>query len=278
MPRFLFSSSCSLYGAGGDEPARRERRVQPGDAPTASRRCASSRRSPSSPTTAFSPGLPAQRHRLRRVAAAARRHRRQQPGRPRRHDAARSCCRATARPGVRWSTSATSSTRSSPCLTAPAEAIHNQAFNVGRIERELPHPRGRRDGRGGRPGLRGDVRARAPRPTRATTGSTSRKIETQAARLQADAGPCARASRSCTRRTRRTRCRSPSGTVRATTGSRPSSAFKRAALSTPTCAGWASLDRLRVDSIGSRSRIRTSVGAQTSGRPGGASRCVRSAR
>ena len=30
VARFLFSSSCSLYGAGGDEAARRERGVQPG--------------------------------------------------------------------------------------------------------------------------------------------------------------------------------------------------------------------------------------------------------
>ena len=60
-------------------------------------------------------------------------------------------------------------------LGAPREAIHAQAFNVARPDRELPHPRAGRD--------RGRDRARAarssspvtPARTPATTGSTPRR-------------------------------------------------------------------------------------------------------
>ena len=51
VQRFLFSSSCSLYGAAGDDFARRERRLQPGHARTASPSCWSSTTCASSPTT-----------------------------------------------------------------------------------------------------------------------------------------------------------------------------------------------------------------------------------
>ena len=85
VARFLFSSSCSLYGAARRRLPRRDGRVQPGDAlrrvegaGRAGHRRARRRR--------LQPDLPAQRHRLRRLAAAARRPRRQQPRRLRGHD------------------------------------------------------------------------------------------------------------------------------------------------------------------------------------------------
>ena len=55
VQRFVFSSSCSLYGAGGDDILDEEADVQPGHARTASRRCSPSAISPSSPTTTSAP-------------------------------------------------------------------------------------------------------------------------------------------------------------------------------------------------------------------------------
>ena len=83
MPRSLFSSSCSLYGAAGDGPS-------PRTAPsTRSRRTARARCWPSDGSPAgrrrLQPDLPAQRDGVRRLAAAAGRHRGQQPRRHRVH-------------------------------------------------------------------------------------------------------------------------------------------------------------------------------------------------
>ena len=82
----------------------------------------------------FQPDVPAQRHRLRFVAAAARRHRRQQPDRngvhPRRGSPAERR-QPVASAGARPRTSRAHSWR---CLQAPRDVIHDQAFNVGRDE------------------------------------------------------------------------------------------------------------------------------------------------
>ena len=90
------------------------------------------------------PDLPAQRDRLRRLAAAARStwSSTTSPATP--HAPARCCSRATARRGARSSTSRTSRARSSPSLEAPARARPHEAFNVGRTDGELPDPRRRR--------------------------------------------------------------------------------------------------------------------------------------
>ena len=79
--RFLFSSTCSIYGAAGDDMLDESSRVQPGHA---LRRLQGARRSTTCGALAdrqLLPGLPARRDRLRRVAAAALRSRGQQPGR-----------------------------------------------------------------------------------------------------------------------------------------------------------------------------------------------------
>ncbi len=81
VDRFVFSSSCSLYGAHGDDAHRRERRRSTRSRPTASRRCCAERDLHGPGRRRLQPDLPAQRHRLRRVAPPARRPGGQQPRR-----------------------------------------------------------------------------------------------------------------------------------------------------------------------------------------------------
>ena len=149
VERFLFASSCSLYGAGGDDAARRERRRSTRSRRTASRRCASSRRSASSPTT-----------RSRRCTCAtppptacpagcaptsSSTTSSATPSRP-----ARCCCRATARRGARSSTSRDIIAAFVACLAAPRDVDPRRGVQRRHERRELPDPRRRRDRRGGR--------------------------------------------------------------------------------------------------------------------------------
>jgi hypothetical protein len=70
--RFVFSSSCSNYGAAGDDHARRVRPRSTRSRPTADPRSAWSRTSRRWRRTRSRPTHPAERHSLRRVAQAAR--------------------------------------------------------------------------------------------------------------------------------------------------------------------------------------------------------------
>ena len=86
VERFLFASSCSLYGAsGGDAPLTEEAPFNPGDA---LRRVEGPRRAGrlEAGDRQLQPRLLPQRHRLRRLAVPAGRHHGQQPRRLRRHD------------------------------------------------------------------------------------------------------------------------------------------------------------------------------------------------
>ena len=86
VERFLFASSCSLYGASGtDAPAHRGGAVQSGDA---LRRVEDPRRAGrlDAGDRRLQPGLLPQRHRLRGLAVPAGRHHGQQPRRLRGHD------------------------------------------------------------------------------------------------------------------------------------------------------------------------------------------------
>ncbi len=167
VPRFLMSSSCSLYGAHGDAPDRRVGRVQPGDALRrvegavgAGHLDAGRRRLP--------PDVPAQRHRLRRVAPPARRPRGEQPRglRPddrrgphevRRHAVASARAHRGHRAGVPGHARGAASTS---CTTRVQRRPQH---------RELPDPRRRQDRRGDRPRLEGRPSRAAPSPTSATT-------------------------------------------------------------------------------------------------------------
>ena len=84
--RFVFASSCSMYGAAGRRGRRRGRAAAAAHAPTPSRRCAPRRTLHELAGDGFSPGLHAERDRVRRLAAPAARPRPQQPGRLGAHD------------------------------------------------------------------------------------------------------------------------------------------------------------------------------------------------
>ena len=150
--RFLFSSSCSLYGTGGDELLDERRRSTP-SRPTASRRCASSTRSPFSPTTTSRPCTCATPRRTGSpgacVPTSSSTTSSATPSPP-----ARCCCRATAPRGARSCTSPTSLT---PCgvLAAPREVVHNRGVQRRSLGENYRHPRRRRHGRRGRARLHG---------------------------------------------------------------------------------------------------------------------------
>ena len=165
VARFLFSSSCSLYGAAGDDFLDENADVQPGDALRRVEGAAPSATCRALADDDLQPDLPAQRHRLRRLAPPARRPRGQQPRRATRSRPARCSSRATARRGARSSTSRTSRAPSSRCSRRRATLVHNEAFNVGRTDGELPDPRGRRASSSEVvPGSTVDVRRATPSP------------------------------------------------------------------------------------------------------------------
>ena len=114
MPRFLFASSCSLYGVAGDAMLTEEAAFNP-ITPYGESKVLVERDVAPLADDALQPDVPAQRDGLRRLAAPARRRRREQPRRLRATRRARSSSRATARRGGRSCTSRTSPARSSPC-------------------------------------------------------------------------------------------------------------------------------------------------------------------
>ena len=132
VPRFLFSSSCSLYGAAGDKPVDETGQVQSGD-PV--RREQGDGRAGTRRTRRrrLQPYLPAQRHRVRLLASAAGRHRGEQPDWNRLHPGQRTAAvrRQPWRPLVHVEDI---SRAFAALLEAPREVVHDEAFNVGRDE------------------------------------------------------------------------------------------------------------------------------------------------
>ena len=143
------------------------------------------------------PDLPAQRDGLRRLAAAARRPRGQQPRRLRVHHRRGAASRATARRGGRSSTSRTSPARSSPCSRRRASSSTTRPSTSAQTEenyqvRDVAEIVAR-----GRPGSVVDFADGAgpdPRNYRVDFA----KLDAVAARLPAAVDACARASRSST--------------------------------------------------------------------------------
>ena len=141
----------------------------------------------------FTPRLPAQRDRLRPLAAPARRPRRPQPARAPRTRSARSGWRATARRGARSATSRTSRAPFLAALEAPRETVHNEAFNIGRDEDNLLIRDLALMVEETVPGQHGDVRRRRRARTSAPTASRSRRSRPSCP-ASSRSGRCRRAS------------------------------------------------------------------------------------
>ena len=153
--RFLFSSSCSNYGAAGGALLDEDSALNPVTPVRRESRCAPSATSPRSPTEGFSPGLAAQRHGLRRVRRGCASTSSSTTSSPGRTPPARSASRATARRGARSSTSRTSRGPSWRSWPRPQERDPRPGLQRRGDARELPDPRPAAD--------RGAGRARLPR-------------------------------------------------------------------------------------------------------------------
>ena len=130
VPRFLFSSSCSLYGAAGDAPGRPRPRLQPGD-PYGESKVLAEAGHLRARRRHVQPDIPPQRHRVRLVAAAARRHRRQQPHR-RRHHPRRGSAAERRQPMAAAGPRRGHRRAFLAAMEADRSVVHNEAFNVGR--------------------------------------------------------------------------------------------------------------------------------------------------
>ena len=134
--RFLFASSCSVYGVEGDSMADEDSTLSP-LTPYAESKVLVERDLKRLAGCRLLPGLSALRHGLRRLADAAFRRGRSPIWSATRRRPGRSCSRATAPPGAPRSICATSSRPIWSCCEAPAAAIHDQPFNVGSTAENL---------------------------------------------------------------------------------------------------------------------------------------------
>ena len=131
--RFLYASTCSVYGAAGDEMLDEDSPANP-VTPYAESKARAERDLRPLADRDVLPGLPARRDRLRRIAAAALRPRGQQSGRLGGDHRAGVPQEPAAPHGGRSCTSRTSRSPYITLLHAPGAKVHNRAFNIGRTE------------------------------------------------------------------------------------------------------------------------------------------------
>ena len=173
VTRFLFSSSCSLYGKAGEEMLDENAEFAP-VTPYGESKVLAERDISKLADDSFSPTLPAKRNRVRRLAATARRRRRQQPRRLRAHD--RRGPDPKRRDALAPARARRGHLRRVPRGPGCATRARSRRGLQRRCERrELPHPGPGRDRRGDRA-----ERARHPSPpaadrTSARIGSTARR-------------------------------------------------------------------------------------------------------
>ena len=156
--RFVFASSCSMYGAAEGDDALDEAAPLRPLTPYAESKVAAEEALARARRRRLLAGLDAQRDRLRRLAAPAPRHRPEQPRRLGAHDRARSGSRATARSWrplvhVRDVRAATLALLEAPDDARPRRGVQHRLRGA-----ELPHPRARGDRPRPAAGLRGHVR------------------------------------------------------------------------------------------------------------------------
>ena len=170
--RFLFSSSCSLYGAGGDLDSRRDRGVQPRHAV---RRVEGARRAGSvagSPTTTSrrctcaTPRRTASRGDCVPTSSSTTSSGTRSPR-------ARCCCRATARRGGRSCTSSTSPTRSSGARRASRRSSTTRRSTSVGSARTIASATSPTSSPRSCPTASSDIADGCHRRTSATTASTS---------------------------------------------------------------------------------------------------------
>ena len=204
VERFVFSSSCSLYGAAGRRRSSTRRPRSTRSRRTARSKVLAEHDLRELADDALQPDVPAQRDRVRRLAAAARRPRRQQPA-----GYAVTTGRVLIKSdGTPWRPLVHIEDISRAflaALEAPRELVHDEAFNVGRTEENFRIREVAAIVEEVVPGQPRRVRARAAGPTCGTTASTATKLARDAARRSGRGGRCGAGSRSCMRRSTRQR-------------------------------------------------------------------------
>ena len=197
ITRFVFASSCTLYGAGvGDDLLDEHAAFNP-VTPYGESKIQVEQASTASPTTTSAPPTCATPPPTGSRRGSACRHRRQQPDRLRRSPPVRCGSRATAPRGVRWCTSRTSVEAIRAVLAAPTASSSTTRPSTSGDRRELPDPATSPRSSAKSWTVPRSPSPRAQAPTSATTGSRSTRSPRRCP-ISHHSGRSGRERRSCT--------------------------------------------------------------------------------